>query len=300
MEVNNLKTFLAVAKYGSFKAGSGEFFLSPRAVSKQMDQLENELGVQLFLRNKNSSELTTEGKKFIVAAQDIVNTYNNELNRIQSEQLESNHRIRIGFASANQEIELQSLLLPVLKENKKVNIDFVQESGRRLVKLVAAGSLDIAISPFYDLTDPLVTKLGRVSLKRGELVVGVSKLSRLANKESISNNDLTDQNVFYYSPSDSDFMLDVFLNKFPDLFSKNQIKRCSSLELRDAYVAANKGIGFYPSPFIDIETVRNPLLNFIPLRETDNNHYSSNLFYDKNTKNKFLLRLVKQVRQNYS
>lgn len=55
MEINNLKTFLSVAKYGSVKKVAEKFFLSPRAVSKQMDQLGNELGVTLFQRHKNSS-----------------------------------------------------------------------------------------------------------------------------------------------------------------------------------------------------------------------------------------------------
>lgn len=66
MEINSLRTFLAVVKYGSFKAASDHFFLSPRAVSKQMNQLENELGITLFIRNKNSSELTSSGKNLLL------------------------------------------------------------------------------------------------------------------------------------------------------------------------------------------------------------------------------------------
>ncbi|WP_158178819.1 LysR family transcriptional regulator, partial [Lactiplantibacillus plantarum] len=84
MEINRLKTFLVIAKNGSFKAAAELLFLSPRAVSKQMDQLENELGVKLFIRRHNNTDLTPTGTKFVIAAEDIVNTYNDELIRIQS------------------------------------------------------------------------------------------------------------------------------------------------------------------------------------------------------------------------
>ena len=63
MDINKLKTFLTVAKSGSFKSAAEKLFLSPRAVSKQMDQIENELGVSLFNRNKNSTKLNTTGKQ---------------------------------------------------------------------------------------------------------------------------------------------------------------------------------------------------------------------------------------------
>lgn len=85
MEINRLKTFLIIVKTGSFKSAAERLFLSPRAVSKQMDQLENELKVKLFVRQRNNTELTEQGKSFIIAAQDIVNIYDDELMRIQSE-----------------------------------------------------------------------------------------------------------------------------------------------------------------------------------------------------------------------
>lgn len=136
MEINNLKTFLSVAKYGSFKKAAEKFFLSPRAVSKQMDQLENELGVTLFQRYQNSSELTKQGQKFIVAAQDMVNIYNDELNRIKSTKHLNQQLLRVGFSSANQEVELQHLLLLIFQKYPDIQLDFMQESRNRLLQLL--------------------------------------------------------------------------------------------------------------------------------------------------------------------
>lgn len=57
-----LKTFRSVARSGSFNKASQELFLSATAVRKQMNQLEHELGLRLFIRDKLGIRLTEEGK----------------------------------------------------------------------------------------------------------------------------------------------------------------------------------------------------------------------------------------------
>ncbi|BEJ52709.1 LysR family transcriptional regulator [Lentilactobacillus buchneri] len=50
MEIAKLTTFLKVVEYGSFKAAADKLYLSPRAVSKQINQIEAEIGIKLFSR----------------------------------------------------------------------------------------------------------------------------------------------------------------------------------------------------------------------------------------------------------
>lgn len=84
MDIDKLETFLIVAKYGSFRAAAQKEFLSPRAVSKQMNQIEAELGVKLFERKKNRTNLTPYGNDFIVTAQDIVNSYKTAITKLKT------------------------------------------------------------------------------------------------------------------------------------------------------------------------------------------------------------------------
>ncbi|XSE69063.1 LysR family transcriptional regulator [Lactiplantibacillus plantarum] len=219
MEINRLKTFLVIAKNGSFKAAAELLFLSPRAVSKQMDQLENELGVKLFIRRHNNTDLTPTGTKFVIAAEDIVNTYNDELIRIQSEQQTKEKRLKIGFSSSNQEIATQKMLIPLLKSDPTIKLEFRQESGQRLQQLVHTGILDLAVSPYYymqnDMTDP---SLSRIELAKGDLVVGISSLNKLAQADSVALGDLKDLEVLYYSPYASLYLKKIFLKSSIRLF----------------------------------------------------------------------------------
>jgi len=59
--LRNLRAFCAAARHRSFKVAADELFLTPSAVSHQMKELEETLGVRLFDRKTRSLELTTAG-----------------------------------------------------------------------------------------------------------------------------------------------------------------------------------------------------------------------------------------------
>lgn len=301
MEINRLKTFLIIVKTGSFKSAAERLFLSPRAVSKQMDQLENELKVKLFVRQRNNTELTEQGKSFIIAAQDIVNIYDDELMRIQSERESREEKLKIGFSSADQEIILQRILKPFVLLHPHIKLEFQEESGRHFHRLLEKGALDFAIAPYYALDDfpnEKFSALKQIELERGSLLVGVSILNPLSKKNAVTVEDIADYPIYYYSPYESDFLKKVFLEKFGKNIRKDTIMRASSLEQRNIRVAANQGIGFYPSPFITIEEQRNPMLKFLKLDGDVNDFYSSTFYYNPNNDNPYLQELVKLIKDN--
>ncbi|MEK1313991.1 LysR family transcriptional regulator [Limosilactobacillus fermentum] len=73
METSNLQTFLTVTATGSFTKAAEQSFLSAPAVMKQINKLEQELGVALFTRTSTGVTLTPAGKGFKGYAEQIVN-----------------------------------------------------------------------------------------------------------------------------------------------------------------------------------------------------------------------------------
>lgn len=298
MEINRLKTFLSVANNGSFKAAAEKLFLSPRAVSKQMDQIENELGVELFDRKKNSTHLNSVGKQFIVTAQDIVNTYNDALTKIQTSDQQDTEKLRIGFSSLNQTIILENIVANFTKSHPNIQLELKEESGKRLLSLLQRQELDFSITPFYNLSENHFDfeNLKMLKLAEGELEVGVSRNNPLSNNDQIDLTEIKDMKILYYSSSESSYLKEVFMNKFGKYLSPEQISRVSSLEQRDMLVAANNGVGFYPSPFSSKEKVQNPMIKFLPITNNDvNKYYASALLYNKNEKNPSLLKLISSL-----
>lgn len=76
MDVGLLKAFLEVNRAKHFGRAADNLFISQSAVSARIKQLEDELGIRLFTRDRNNIDLTTAGKKFLIYAENILNTWN--------------------------------------------------------------------------------------------------------------------------------------------------------------------------------------------------------------------------------
>lgn len=70
--VELIKIFLAVSKFHSFSRAGNYLYIDPSTVSKKIRQLEKMLHQQLFIRNNQGVELTTEGINFKNNAQKLL------------------------------------------------------------------------------------------------------------------------------------------------------------------------------------------------------------------------------------
>lgn len=298
MDINKLKTFLAISNYGSFKEAAEHLFLSPRAVSKQMNQIESELNIRLFNRKKNSTSLNPAGKDFVITAQEIVNTYNNALTKIQTRRTAKGFILKSGISSPTQSTIWQTALTNFLEKNPLTQIELEQGSGPKLISLTHNLQLDFCITPYYRTksdTFPF-SDIERIDLYEGEFYIGISKMNSHSNQKTISFDDVQDLNVLYYTPYGSAFLKQIFLEKFAGLLHKNQIQPISTLEQRNLMVATNRGIGLFPNVLEDEQELQNPLMNFLPIEDKCNKYYATSLWYSKRNSNPALRTLVKEIK----
>lgn len=67
LDVGQLRSFAAVARHLNFRAAADELALTQSAVSRQIQALEDEVGVSLFLRHTRAVELTAAGAQLLQA-----------------------------------------------------------------------------------------------------------------------------------------------------------------------------------------------------------------------------------------
>lgn len=72
MEIQQLRTFLAVAEEGHLTRAARRLYISQPAVSGQIKALEEELGIRLFERTPKGMRLTAEGQRLLLKARDIL------------------------------------------------------------------------------------------------------------------------------------------------------------------------------------------------------------------------------------
>ena len=109
MNIDNLKCFILVADNLSFARAAEELYISQPAVTKQINNLEQELGITLFIRSTRHVELTQAGMQFYKDAKDIVVKSEIAVNKLKRKKFETNY-IHIGLSNNTILFYLSSIL----------------------------------------------------------------------------------------------------------------------------------------------------------------------------------------------
>lgn len=104
----SLKAFESAARLGSFKAAATELAISPTAVSHHISNLEQRLGVSLFLRSKRKIQLTEFGIELSDATSKAFQTISLAIDNIAVKDKQINVTTTSSFAAL--------VLIPALKE----------------------------------------------------------------------------------------------------------------------------------------------------------------------------------------
>ncbi|MGB5741231.1 MAG: LysR family transcriptional regulator [Sedimenticolaceae bacterium] len=144
MDVDQARTFLAIAAHGSFLEAAKRIHVTQSTVSARIRNLESELGAQLFVRNRAGATLTAAGRRFMQHAKSLVLTVEQARHDVG---LPSRYRatVRIGGRIALWEDFLPSWVGWMRRSAPDVairsEIGFEEDLMRRLVE----GTLDIGV-----------------------------------------------------------------------------------------------------------------------------------------------------------
>lgn len=152
-----LETFAAVISEGSFSAAGRLLGLTPSAVSRAIDRIEDRLGVRLLLRSTRMLALTAEGQAYLTSARRILSDLN-EAEQSIADRGAPRGRLRVSAAHSHGRLCIVPLLGEFARLYPHILVDI--SLSDRLVD-VAAGQADVAIR-FGPLADSALTarKLG--------------------------------------------------------------------------------------------------------------------------------------------
>jgi DNA-binding transcriptional LysR family regulator len=145
MEIRQLKAFLAIAEVKTFTAGARLVNVTQAAISMQIRQLEDEVGLPLFTRTPRRVILTEAGEHLLERARKILREHDAAIAEISELAGAEHGRLRIGSASAM----FATSQLPSILQNLKgtfPNAEITVSSGtsQALVDKILHGEIDIA------------------------------------------------------------------------------------------------------------------------------------------------------------
>lgn len=155
-----LQTFLVVAEESSFRVAAEKSFRSPSAVSAQIRQLEEQLGVALFHRTTRNVRLTDEGEQLLECAQRALLEVEGGLRKIQEAADIRRGKVSLSCSPTVAETRLARVLAAFEKDYPGIEVSVRELTSSALFDSVRNREVDFGIGPAIDTSefqfDPLM------------------------------------------------------------------------------------------------------------------------------------------------
>lgn len=262
MELRHLRYFVAVAEEKSFSKAAERLFISQPPLSRQIKQLEEEMGVVLIDREQRPLKLTEAGVFFYEHASQILKKSDN-LRTMTMRKGVFDGSLSIGFVASILYGTLPRVISRFRKVYPNIQIKLHELNSWQQTQALTSGKIDVGFGRllFEDAS------VRRILLREESLIVAVPIDHPLLqkNRSSISITDLTNENLILYPkaprPSFIDFILGLFetRNIEPSCFSE-----VSELHVALGLVAAGMGVTIVPRA---MENLRGTEIGYIPLED---------------------------------
>lgn len=193
-----LETFLRVADAGSFSRAAAETYITPTAVIKQINLLEESLGVKLFERSHRGLTLTKAGRSLYQDAKYVIQYCRDSVARAKNAMLEDTNVIRVGSSPMTPAQLLMQLWAKVNETCPDIKFQIVPfdnslENAREILGNLGK-RIDI-VGGIFDETMLALRGCAGLELVRAPFQCAMSVHHRLATKDRLQLSDLHGENL---------------------------------------------------------------------------------------------------------
>jgi DNA-binding transcriptional LysR family regulator len=187
-----IDSFLAVCKHLNFTEAAKSLYISQPSLSKQIAAFENEIGVQLFLRNKRAVRLTAAGAVLFKELGDITQQISDAIEKAREPNLGQEGTLVIGCLNGmDTDRFLPKILEDFTANHPKVNLIFERHSFKDLRERLLSGAIDIMFTLSFEMDETLDLEWEELYSTNTEIFM--SRKHPLAQRTSIALEDLKEE-----------------------------------------------------------------------------------------------------------
>ena len=212
MTMEELQLICELPNYSSFADASFYVPYSAPAITKYVNNVEQELGIKLFVRSSKSRtlQLTEEGKAVFESLKRINDDYSYLKKQVNQIKNQENQRLRIGSQPRFGNIHEQKIIAAFLLQYPSAQVSMHKQPADELVRGLIAGKIDVAMITFNN-SMPLSQYFGedrpRIEssflVSEPDMYVGVSE-HYFQNREAIALKELEDFTLVFPFPNSND------------------------------------------------------------------------------------------------
>lgn len=156
LNLQDLHILHLIHYHQSITAAAEAVQLSQSAMSRRLQLIELELGVQVFVRTTRSLSITDAGKQLLRDTASIPNIIDSAIQRLSEDFLGVEKRIKIGISSSLSLAHLPGIFHAQARHHADVKTIISQPSRNEILKNVANNKLDIGIVDYDKSLDKIV------------------------------------------------------------------------------------------------------------------------------------------------
>lgn len=235
LTLNQIRYFARTAELGSMTDTAAEMFVAQSAVSTAIAHLERSVGCKLFLRQRSRGVVLTEqGRTFYAAALSILDSVDDAVDALKSEQL-------TGSLIAGCFTTLAPFWLPEVHENLTtvypgLNVRIREVTGEQVEQVLLRREVEVVLTYGFDYGRGIDFQ----QLSEAPIYAAVAEHSHLARRGSVSLEELSEESLILLDLGKG--TTNYFLSLFRDAHLRPRIhERFESYEVVRSMVARGHG-----------------------------------------------------------
>jgi DNA-binding transcriptional LysR family regulator len=200
MELRHLRYFVAVAEEENVSRAALKLHVSQPGLSRQIRDLEDEIGFQLFERSAKSLKLTDAGKTFLTEAKSVLQHAGDAVKKARAVSSGTNGEINVGYAPSLTVQILPQALRTFQAQFPNVRVALHDLSTEEMLAQLGEKKLQVALT----VRPPAKSLRGLKfeELARYEMCVAVALKHPLAKSKSVSLEQISREPLIAYNRKD--------------------------------------------------------------------------------------------------
>jgi LysR family transcriptional regulator, low CO2-responsive transcriptional regulator len=262
MDFDQLRTFLEVAKQGSFSRAGQKVFRSQSAVSAQIRQIESEYGERLLDRSGKTVRLTPAGEVFREYAQRMLSLRDESLRAVADHGTDPRGVLALGANEATCLYVLPNVFAEYLRLYPSVQVSIYRNFSHKILERLDSGAIDVGI-----VTLPVKMPMLKVrTIFRDRLVLMVSADNPLAQHDKVPISMVVEQPVILPRTGFTRRIMDKLFRPYRDKLHVRM--ELPSIGMIKSFVAAGLGVSLISESFARDE-VQSGKVKLIALKDNE-------------------------------
>jgi DNA-binding transcriptional LysR family regulator len=212
MELRHLRYFVAVAEAENVSRAALKLHVSQPALSRQIRDLEDELGFPLLERTAKSVRLTDAGRVFLAEARDVLQRAEAAVAKARAIAIDGPGELQVAYAPSPTVRILPPTLRAFQAQRPKVRVRLHDISTEEMVAGLCEGKLDIAV--LVRPTGRMLRGLRFEELTRDAISLAVAPKHPLARHRSVSLAEIAREPLIVFNRKDYPDYHELLANLF--------------------------------------------------------------------------------------